>query len=116
MAMICDHVEAEMLKTSIGGIQEDAVSVDDYVRKIGANDNTAKMANFWTQAFHGLESTQVPVGYFIHHWRNNHGLPSLAANGLTGSSHKCLQDGMWLAEGLCRNANNRYHRCNGIAL
>ncbi|CAH0035137.1 unnamed protein product [Clonostachys rhizophaga] len=62
MAMICDHVEAELLKTGIGGIQEDAVSVDDYVRKMGANDKTAKMASFWTRAFHGLESTQVPMG------------------------------------------------------
>ncbi|KAF5537786.1 flavin-containing protein [Fusarium mexicanum] len=92
IAKIYDHI---MAKSQNEEIQDphDKISVNEYVCNIGANENTAKVVDFWTQTFHGLESTQVSAASFIGHCRNNHGLPPIGTGGLVGSSHKYLESG-----------------------
>ncbi|KAM0418926.1 hypothetical protein ACHAPT_012191 [Fusarium lateritium] len=98
---IRDHIEAESLKKEPPRPEDDQVSLDQYVRNLGANEKTAKMANIWTRAMHGLESTQESAAYFIDYCRSNHGLLAVRADDHTGGNYMRLQGGTYdIATGL----------------
>jgi monoamine oxidase len=75
-------------------VQDDNVSLDQYVRNLGALPKTLKMVNLWVQVMHGLESTEESAAWFIDYCRRNRGLFAIRADDSTGGQHLRLQDGM----------------------
>ncbi|KAK2761327.1 hypothetical protein FQN54_001849 [Arachnomyces sp. PD_36] len=90
---IRDHIQAESLKPGPPLVQDDNVSLDQYVRNLGAFPKTLKMVNLWVQVMHGLESTEESAAWFIDYCRRNRGLFAIRADDSSGGQHLRLQDG-----------------------
>lgn len=75
-------------------MQDDNVSLDQYVRNLGAAPKTIEMVNLWARVMHGLESTEESAAWFIDYCRRNQGLFAIRADDSTGGQHLRLQDGM----------------------
>ncbi|KAJ5081570.1 flavin-containing amine oxidase [Penicillium alfredii] len=90
---IRDHIQAESLKTGLPSAQVDNVSLDQYVRDLGALPKTAQMVNLWARVMHGLESTEESAAWFIDYCRRNKGLLAIRADDSTGGQHLRFQDG-----------------------
>ncbi|KAF9873999.1 flavin containing amine oxidoreductase [Colletotrichum karsti] len=98
---IRDHIETVATRKEAPRSEDDEISLDTYVRNLGANDKTAKMVNIWARAMHGLESTQESAAYFIDYCRSNHGLLAIRADDQTGGNYMRLQGGtMQIARGM----------------
>lgn len=70
------------------------MSLDQYVRNLGALPQTLKMVNLWVQVMHGLESTEESAAWFIDYCRRNRGLFAIRTDDSTGGQYLRLQDGM----------------------
>ncbi|KAL4908871.1 hypothetical protein BDW74DRAFT_174099 [Aspergillus multicolor] len=90
---IRDHIEELSLKKEALRPEHDRVSLDQYVRDLGATKTTAKMVNIWAQAMHGVESTEESAAYFVDYCRSNHGLLAVRADDKTGGNYLRLQGG-----------------------
>ncbi|KAF9893550.1 hypothetical protein FE257_010862 [Aspergillus nanangensis] len=100
---IRDHVQAETLKPGPPRPEDDAVTIDQYVRNLGALPKTIQMVNVWTKAMHGVESTQESAAYFIDYCRRNTGLLAVRADDQTGGNYlRFVQGAQSIAEGLTR--------------
>ncbi|GMF73169.1 unnamed protein product [Aspergillus oryzae] len=53
LAYIRDHIQAESLKPGLPSAQDDNVSLDQYVRNLGALPKVANMVNLWARVMHG---------------------------------------------------------------
>lgn len=93
---IRDHIEAEAQKKVAPKREDDQVSLDTYVRKLGATEKTCKMVNLWVRAMHGLESTQESAAHFIDYCRRNHGLLAARADDHTGGNYLRVKGGKLL--------------------
>ncbi|KAE8332935.1 hypothetical protein BDV39DRAFT_199939 [Aspergillus sergii] len=103
LEMIRDHIEAESQKKEAPKLEDDQVSLDTYVRKLGATEKTCKMVNLWVRAMHGLESTEESAAHFIDYCRRNHGLLAARADDHTGGNYLRLQGGTQdIARGIAR--------------
>jgi monoamine oxidase len=71
------------------------VSLDQYVRQLGACDKTVKMINLWVQVMHGLDSTEESAAFFIDYCRRNGGLFSIRADDESGGNHQRLHGGIF---------------------
>ena len=91
--MIRDHIQAESLKPGLPSAEQDSVSLDQYVRKLGALPKTAKMVNLWAEVMHGIESTQESAAWFIDYCRRNKGLLAIRADDASGGQHMRFNDG-----------------------
>lgn len=73
--------------------EDDAVSLEQYVRNLGATEKTIQMAHIWTRAMHGKEASQESAAYFIDYCRTNHGLLAIRADDDTGGNYQRLVNG-----------------------
>ena len=69
------------------------MSVEQYVRSLGAMSKTAEMVNLWTKAMHGLESSQVSIAWCLDFLRRNGGLMSVRGDDKAGGCYQRLNDG-----------------------
>lgn len=90
---IRDHVQAESLKPGPPKVEDDNVSMDQYVRALGALPETCKMVNVWTKAMHGVESHEESAAYFIDYCRKNTGLLSVRGDDDQGGNYMRLHAG-----------------------
>ncbi|SPO07040.1 related to amine oxidase [Cephalotrichum gorgonifer] len=88
-----DHIQAESLKP--GGLrkEDDEVSLDQYVRNLGAGPETVAMVNLWVRVMHGLESTEESAAWFIDYCRSNRGLLAIRADDHTGGNYMRITTG-----------------------
>ncbi|GAD93972.1 flavin-containing amine oxidase [Paecilomyces variotii No. 5] len=90
---IRDHIQAESLKPGLPSVEDDDVSLDQYVRRLGALPQTIKMVNLWAQVMHGVESTEESAAWFIDYCRRNRGLLAIRADDSSGGQYMRFQDG-----------------------
>ncbi|KAL4767559.1 hypothetical protein BDW60DRAFT_226464 [Aspergillus nidulans var. acristatus] len=93
LEMVRDHIQAESLKPGPPKVADDNVSLDQYVRNLGALPATVKMVNIWAQVMHGLDSTEYSAAWFIDYCRRNHGLLAIRADDASGGQHLRFRDG-----------------------
>jgi monoamine oxidase len=94
--MVRDHIQAESLKPGPPKVVDDNISLDQYVRNLGALPATVKMVNIWAQVMHGLDSTEYSAAWFIDYCRRNHGLLAIRADDASGGQHLRFKDGILL--------------------
>lgn len=73
--------------------EDDQISLDHYVRNLGAAPKTVHMINLWARVMHGVESTQESAAFFIDYCRRNGGLFSIRADDHTGGQYLRLKGG-----------------------
>ncbi|KAL4930319.1 flavin monoamine oxidase family protein [Aspergillus undulatus] len=100
---IRDHIQAESLKPGPPKVSDDNVSLDQYVRDLGALPVVVKMVNLWAQVMHGLEATEYSAAWFIDYCRRNRGLLAIRADDSSGGQHLRFRDG---AQSLATNIAN----------
>ncbi|KAJ4185885.1 hypothetical protein NW755_008337 [Fusarium falciforme] len=93
LEMIRDHIQAESLKPNGFRQEDDQVSLDQYVRNLGARPKTLAMVNLWVRVMHGLESTEESAAWFIEYCRTNHGLLAIRADDVTGGNYMRIKSG-----------------------
>lgn len=69
------------------------MSLDQYVRSMGALPRIVQMVNLWSRVMHGLESTEQSAAWFIDYCRRNKGFLAIRADDSTGGQHLRFQDG-----------------------
>ncbi|KAH8425292.1 flavin monoamine oxidase family protein [Aspergillus melleus] len=100
---IRDYVQAETLKSGLPCSEDDNLSLDQYVRNLGALPKTLQMVNLWSKAMHGVKSTQQSAAFFIDYCRRNTGLLAVRADDETGGNYLRFHDGAQsIAHGLAR--------------
>lgn len=105
--MVRDHIQAESLKKGLPSRDQDSVTLDQYVRRLGANQKTAAMVNLWSQVMHGVESSEQSAAFFIDYCRRNHGLLAIRADDKTGGQYLRYQTGnLILLPTSLRSCNN----------
>ncbi|KAL4969848.1 flavin monoamine oxidase family protein [Aspergillus stella-maris] len=93
LEFIRDHIQAESLEPGPPKIPDDKVSLDQYVRDLGALPAIVKTVNLWAQVMHGLEATEYSAAWFIDYCRRNRGLLAIRADDKTGGQHLRFRDG-----------------------
>ncbi|KAL3457667.1 flavin-containing amine oxidase [Aspergillus heterothallicus] len=93
LEFIRDHIQAESLNPGPPRAEDDAVTLDQYVRNLGALPNVAKMVNLWAQVMHGLEASEYSAAWFIDYCRRNKGLLAIRADDASGGQHLRFQGG-----------------------
>lgn len=90
---IRDHIQEKSLKKLPNLSDDDAVTLDQYVRNLGATENTCRLVNVWARVMHGVESTEQPASFFIDYCRRNKGLLAIRADDHTGGQYLRLPAG-----------------------
>ncbi|GJC81495.1 amine oxidase [flavin-containing] [Colletotrichum liriopes] len=93
LEFVRDHIQAASLKREAPKTEDDNLSLDQYVRKLGALPKTAAMINLWVRVMHGVESTQESAAFFIDYCRRNGGLLSIRADDHTGGNYQRFHGG-----------------------
>ncbi|GKZ28927.1 hypothetical protein AbraIFM66950_001885 [Aspergillus brasiliensis] len=93
LAKIRDHIQAESLKPGPPRVEDDNVTLEQYIRNLGAGPKTIKMVNLWARVMHGLESSEYSAAWFIDYCRCNHGLLAIRADDSSGGQHLRFRDG-----------------------
>jgi hypothetical protein len=88
-----DHIQSLSLRPEKLSREDDNMTLDQYVRQLGANDNTSQLVNVWSKVMHGVESTQQSAAFFIDYCRRNKGLLAIRADDHTGGQYLRLPDG-----------------------
>lgn len=81
------------MKSGLPSAEADNVTLDQYVRNLGALPKTAEMVNLWAEVMHGLESTEESAAWFIDYCRRNKGFLAIRADDSTGGQYLRFQDG-----------------------
>ncbi|RAL10963.1 flavin monoamine oxidase family protein [Aspergillus homomorphus CBS 101889] len=90
---IRDHIQAESLKQGPLSGEDDNVTLDQYVRNLGALPKIIQMVNLWAQVMHGVEATEESAAWFIDYCRRNRGLLAIRADDASGGQYLRFQDG-----------------------
>ncbi|KAK5954390.1 hypothetical protein OHC33_004112 [Knufia fluminis] len=90
---IRDHIQAASLTPGPPREVDDKVSLDQYVRNLGARPKTVSMINLWSQVMHGVQSSEQSAAWFIDYCRRNDGLFSIRADDSTGGNYLRFQTG-----------------------
>ncbi|GAP93114.1 putative flavin-containing amine oxidase [Rosellinia necatrix] len=90
---IRDHIQAASLTKEAPREEDDDVSLDQYVRNLGACTKTVQMVNLWARVMHGVESTQQSAAWFIDYCRRNTGLLAIRADDYTGGNYMRTHSG-----------------------
>ncbi|KAL4805369.1 hypothetical protein BDV18DRAFT_161025 [Aspergillus unguis] len=93
LEFIRDHIQAESLKPEAPKVADDNVTLDQYVRNLGALPKIVKMINIWAEVMHGLEATEYSAAWFIDYCRKNKGLLAIRADDKTGGQHLRFANG-----------------------
>ena len=91
--MVRDHIQAASLRKENPSVEDDNVTLDQYVVNLGALATTRKMVNVWSQVMHGVESTEQSAAWFIDYCRCNEGLLAIRADDKTGGQFQRLPGG-----------------------
>lgn len=91
--MVRDHIQAESMNPGPPKVADDNVSLDQYVRDLGALPKVVKMVNIWAEVMHGLEATEYSAAWFIDYCRRNKGLLAIRADDASGGQHLRFQNG-----------------------
>ncbi|KAF4451777.1 monoamine oxidase, partial [Fusarium albosuccineum] len=103
LEMVRDHIQAESLKKDGFRKEDDQISLDQYVRNLGAGPKTLAMVNLWVRVMHGLESTEESAAWFIEYCRTNHGLLAIRADDVTGGNYMRIKSGTQsIAKGIAK--------------
>ena len=94
LEFIRDHIQAESLKKEGPRLEDDNLSLDQYVRNLGAGPKTVHMVNLWARVMHGVESSEESAAWFIDYCRRNHGLLAVRADNHTGGNYMRITTGM----------------------
>ncbi|GAB7361490.1 hypothetical protein MBLNU230_g1546t1 [Neophaeotheca triangularis] len=101
LEFIRDHIEAESQSPGPPKQEDDQVTLDQYVRKLGATAQTAQMVNIWSRVMHGVESTEQSAAWFIDYCRRNKGLLAIRKDDPDGGNYQRLFAGTQsIAEGV----------------
>ncbi|KAF6817668.1 flavin-containing amine [Colletotrichum plurivorum] len=90
---IRDHIQAVSIKPELPKAEDDNVSLDQYVRNLGALPKTVAMINMWAKVMHGVESSEESAAWFIDYCRRNRGLFSIRADDKTGGNFQRFHGG-----------------------
>ncbi|RXG48980.1 hypothetical protein VDGE_04671 [Verticillium dahliae] len=90
---IRDHIQRVSLLKEPPNSQDDNVTLDQYVRELGAGPKTIQMVNLWSRVMHGLESSEQFAAWFIDYCRRNKGLLAVRADDQTGGNHMRIISG-----------------------
>ncbi|KAG7104124.1 flavin-containing monoamine oxidase A [Verticillium longisporum] len=90
---IRDHIQRVSLLKEPPNSQDDNVTLDQYVRELGAGPKTIQMANLWSRVMHGVESSEQSAAWFIDYCRRNKGLLAVRADDQTGGNHMRIISG-----------------------
>ncbi|KAF5639078.1 flavin-containing protein [Fusarium sp. NRRL 52700] len=90
---IRDIIQEASLRKEKPRPEDDAISLEQYVRNLGATEKTVQMAHVWTRAMHGKEASEESAAYFIDYCRSNHGLLAVRADDKTGGNYQRLVNG-----------------------
>ncbi|USP78611.1 Amine oxidase [Curvularia clavata] len=93
LEVIRDHIQEKSLKRLPNLPEDDAVTLDQYVRNLGATENTCRLVNVWAKVMHGVESTDQSACFFIDYCRRNKGLLAIRADDHTGGQYLRLPAG-----------------------
>ncbi|RYP74887.1 hypothetical protein DL769_003923 [Monosporascus sp. CRB-8-3] len=93
LEFIRDHIQAASLRQEAPRPEDDSVSLDQYVRNLGAGPKTVQMVNLWVRVMHGLESTEESAAWFIDYCRRNRGLLAIRADDHTGGNYMRITTG-----------------------
>lgn len=94
LGKIRDHIQAESLKKDEKArAEDDQLTLDQYIRKLGAKPKTVAMVNLWARVMHGVESSQESAAWFIDYCRTNHGLLAIRADDHTGGNYMRIVQG-----------------------
>lgn len=93
LEFVRDHIQAASLRPEAPRPEDDNVSLDQYVRNLGAGPKTIQMVNLWARVMHGLESTQESAAWFIDYCRRNKGLLAIRADDHTGGNYMRITTG-----------------------
>lgn len=91
---IRDIIQAASMRNEDPRIDDDDISLDAYVAKLGAKDNTRRMVNLWARVMHGVESNEESAAWFIDYCRTNHGLLAIRADNHTGGQYLRVKGGI----------------------
>ncbi|KAH7054395.1 amine oxidase B [Macrophomina phaseolina] len=87
LELVRDHIQAASLRPEAPRPDDDNVTLDQYVRNLGAGPMTVQMVNLWSRVMHGVESTQQSAAWFIDYCRRNKGLLAIRADDHTGGQY-----------------------------
>lgn len=90
-----DHIQAKSLKSELPLPEDDNITLDQYIRNLGALHNTCQMVNVWSRVMHGVESTEQSAAWFIDYCRRNKGLLSIRADDYTGGQYQRFHKGKY---------------------
>ncbi|KAM9881281.1 flavin-containing amine [Verticillium dahliae] len=90
---IRDHIQRVSLLKEPPNSQDDNVTLDQYVRELGAGPKTIQMVNLWSRVMHGVESSEQSAAWFIDYCRRNKGLLAVRADDQTGGNHMRIISG-----------------------
>ncbi|KAJ5739729.1 hypothetical protein N7533_012513 [Penicillium manginii] len=93
LGLIRDHFQAESLRPGLPSAEVDSLTLDAYVRQLGALPKVIKMVNIWSRVMHGLESTEQSAAWFIDYCRRNKSFLAIRADDSTGGQYLRFQDG-----------------------
>ncbi|KAK0642675.1 putative flavin-containing monoamine oxidase A [Lasiodiplodia hormozganensis] len=93
LEFIRDHIQAASLRQEGPRPEDDNVTLDQYVRNLGAGPKTVQMINLWARVMHGLESSQESAAWFIDYCRRNKGLLAVRADDHTGGNYMRITTG-----------------------
>ncbi|KAK6225232.1 flavin-containing amine oxidase [Colletotrichum tabaci] len=103
LEFVRDHIQAASLRREAPTTEDDNLSLDQYVRKLGALPKTAAMVNLWARVMHGVESSQESAAFFVDYCRRNGGLFSIRADDHTGGNYQRFHGGTQaIANGIAR--------------
>ncbi|KAF9878275.1 flavin-containing amine [Colletotrichum karsti] len=93
LEFVRDHIQARSLTKEAPKKEDDNVTLDQYVRNLGALPKTVAMVNLWAKVMHGVESTEESAAWFIDYCRRNLGLFAIRADDKTGGNYQRLHKG-----------------------
>lgn len=93
LEMVRDHIQEKSLRKESPKVADDDVTLDQYVRNLGAGPKTVQMVNLWSRVMHGVESSQESAAWFIDYCRTNHGLLAIRADNHTGGNYMRIVEG-----------------------
>lgn len=93
LEFIRDHIEAESQTPGPPKAEDDKVTLDQYVRNLGATEKTGQMVNLWSRVMHGVESSEQSAAWFIDYCRRNMGLLAIRKDDKDGGNYQRLHAG-----------------------
>lgn len=93
--MVRDHIQAVSMRKEDAKPEDDKVTLEQYVRDLGALPKTVQMVNLWSRVMHGVESSEQSAAWFLEYCRCNCGLLAIRADDHTGGNYMRITTGKY---------------------